>query len=407
MIDTRIQWLKELERVSSLVSAYQLSLTLKDVVYVERPAAQPVIFHDSDAYNVANSAPHNAIVADAVAALQGKMPEPAIQGLLNELTFRKTYGAFSEVMAYKWLGDAGVDFEAQVPMTKADVVNPNGSIIDGKVALAGRKTACFDIKAFGFVAHKIRLLQKRLEDKLPGKSVLIEGAWHVSIDTLQDLHDHPGFSALLAELQTASRATRGPLTLRAQNQQRITVSMHESDPLALAKQNRDYPMRFASQYARNMPFLLMFVIHPWFSQGELHQNFGSFVDTFTEELSRLAFFSFEGDKTFVEGIPREDAARLLSGLVFLNGWPAIGTDAPRPNPFCRIFLNGSAKHGLEVADLAQFKRAFGDGLLVKRLAQPGANARLLLTIGTGVIVAAALGSYRCGYRFLQLGEGSV
>lgn len=110
------------------------------------------------------------------------------------------------------------------------------------------------------------------------------------------------------------------------------------------------------------------MIHSWFSQGELHQNFGSFVDHFTQELSRLAFFSFAGDKTLVEGIPKGDAAELLSGLVFLNGWPETGTDAPRPNPFCRIFLNGRAKHALDVADFAQFQKAFGSGLVVKWLA---------------------------------------
>jgi hypothetical protein len=393
MIDTRIEWLTELERISSLVGAYQLSSTLKDAVYIQRPAGQPVIFHDSDAYNVANSPPHNAIVADAVAALQGRMTEQGIRSLLGELTSRKTYGAFSELVAYKWLGDASAPFEAQVPMSKDDVVNPNGSILDGKLTLAKGKIAGFDVKGFGFVAHKIKLLQERLEGKLPGQSVLIEGAWDVSIDTLQDLHDYTGFSALLAELQSASHAARGRLRFRVQNRQRVTISMHENDPIALAKQNRDYPMRFASQYTRKLPFMLIFVIHPWFSQGELHQNFASFVDRFTEELARLAFFSFAGDKTLAGGIPREKAAKLLSGLVFLNGWPETGTDAPRPNPFCRIFLNGGAKHGLTVDDFAQFKQAFGDGLVVTRLAKPGMDVRALAAIGAGAVFAAALASY--------------
>ncbi|KJC60073.1 hypothetical protein UP10_15510 [Bradyrhizobium sp. LTSPM299] len=386
MVDTRVQWLKELERLSSTIHGYGLSGTQKDVAYVTREGGQSV-FSDSDAFNVANSPPHNAIVVDAIDVLQGKMAESAIRVLLGELTFRKTYGAFSEVMAYKWFGDAGVDFVAQVPLTKTDVVNFNGSTLDGQVSLAGETKAYFDVKGFGFVAHKLKLLRERLETQLPGKSVLIEGDWNVSIDMLQDLHDHTGFSALLSELQGPGRATRGSLEFRAQQQRRITISAHASDPLSLARENRDYPLRFAGQYARNAPFLLVFVIHSWFSQGELHQNFGGFVDAFTKELSRLAFESFANDQTQLLGMSHADLTRLLSGLVFLNGWPAAGTDAPRPNPFCRIYLNGHAKHKLRVSHFAKFKEAFGDGLVVEEIPPPRRSSSLMAGVALLVIVA--------------------
>lgn len=367
MVDTRIQWLRELERLSPWMKTYNLSASFKECVYVDRPSGQPPRFHDEDAYSIANDSAHNAIVVDAIAALQGRLAVSSVSSLVGELTFRKTYGAFSELVAYKWLGDAKVDFTAQVPMTKAEVLNPNGSTIDGQMMLAGAKTACFDVKGFGFVAHKIKLLQKRLEEKFSGKSVLIEGAWDVSIETLQDLHDYTGFSALLSDLQNSALVKRGPLEFRVQNQQRVTVSMHASDPLALALDNREYPLRFASQYARNLPFLLVFVIHPWFSQGELHQNFSGFVDQFTNELSRLAFQSFRADSTVVEGITRADATKLLSGLVFLNGWPVSGTDAPRPHPFCRVFLNSFATHLLAPSDFVAFQAAFGNGIEIKAI----------------------------------------
>jgi hypothetical protein len=384
MIDTRMQWLTELERISSIIHSYRLSGTLKDTVYVDRQGAKPN-FLDSDAYNVANSDPHNLIVKESVDALQGKMPEPAIRALLGELTFRKTYGAFSELMAYKWFGDARVPFAGQVPATKLDVVNPNGSTLDGEVELADGATSYFDVKGFGFIAHKIKLLQERLEDKLTGQSVLIEGDWNLSIDALQDLHES-GFSKLLVELQTRGFAARAPLQFRAQKQQRVTISSHAVDPLKLARENRDYPLRFAGQYARNKPFMLVFVIHPWFSQGVLHQNFGNFVDIFTEELARLAFQSFAQDQTQEMSTTRAELTRLLSGLVFLNGWPPEGTDAPRPEPFCRIFLNGEAKHKLAVSQFAEFKEAFGDGVVVKRISRlPG-----LAGIATAMFVAVAV-----------------
>jgi hypothetical protein len=83
---------------------------------------------------------------------------------------------------------------------------------------------------------------------------------------------------------------------------------------------------------------------------------------------------------------RAELARLLSGLVFLNGWPPKGTDAPRPKPFCRILLNGEAKHKLAVSQFAEFKKAFGDGVVVKRISRsPG-----LAGIATAVLAAVAV-----------------
>jgi hypothetical protein len=390
MIDTRIQWLKKLERLSSTIHGYGLSGSLKDVIYVNRLGAKPD-FLDSDAFNVANSDPHNLIVKYAVDALQGKMPEPAVRALLSELTSRKTYGAFSELMAYKWLGDAGVPFAAQIPATNADVVNPHGSTLDGQVTLADGTMSYFDVKGFGFVAHKIKLLRERLEDKLPGQSVLVEGDWNVSIDVIQDLHEI-GFSQLLSDLQGMGRASRKPLEFRSQRQQQVTISVHAVDPLTLALENRDYPLRFAGQYARNQPFILIFVIHPWFSQGELHQNFGDFVDIFTEEMSRLAFQSFSEDQMPQMGMQRAELTRLLSGLAFLNGWPPEGTDAPRPKLFCRIFLNGDAKHRLRVSQFAAFKKAFGDDLIVKRISRSPNRSRIAMAAIT-VAAVGAIGVY--------------
>ena len=105
MIDTRNQWIAQLERLSPIIAAFGLTAELKkDATYVDRPPGQPAVCRDADAFNIANSLAHNTIVVDAVAILQRKVADPAIRSLLGELTFRKTYGAFSELAAYKWLG---------------------------------------------------------------------------------------------------------------------------------------------------------------------------------------------------------------------------------------------------------------------------------------------------------------
>ena len=155
-IDTRSQWLTQLERISPIIRGYNLSATLSDFTYVGRPAGKPKIWHDVDAFDFANSEAHNQSIADAVQALRRRMPQEAIRALLGELTLRKTYGAFSELVAYKWLGDAGVDFTAQVPMTGAQVVNPNGTVADGVVMLGRDNVVNVDVKGFRFVDHKMR-----------------------------------------------------------------------------------------------------------------------------------------------------------------------------------------------------------------------------------------------------------
>ena len=292
-----------------------------------------------------------------------------LRTLLGELTFRNTYGAFSELVAYKWLGDAKVDFTPQVPMTAADVLNPNGSIIDGRMILAGEKPVFFDVKGFGFHAHKIKLLQERLEEAFPGKRVLIEGTWDVSIGALQDLLEHKGYSQLVQDLKNPVLVRRGPLEFRTQDVRPVTMSSHTADPIQLANENRTYPLRFAGQYARKGPFVLVFVIHPWFSQGELHKNFAGFVDAFTRELARLAFLSFRNNSTLAAGVPRSQATKLLTGLAFLNGWPPEGTDVARPRPFCRIYLNESVTYALERTDFSCMEAVFGDDLTVEEIAE--------------------------------------
>jgi hypothetical protein len=151
------------------------------------------------------------------------------------------------------------------------VLKPNGSIIDSQMVLAGGKLVFFDVTGFGFHAHKIKLLQGRLEEAFPGKRVLIEGAWDVSIEALQGLLEHKGFSEFVQELKNPVVVRRGPLEFRTQDARSVTVSSHTADPIQLAYENRTYPFRFAGQYARKGPFMLVFVIHPWFSQA-MHQK---------------------------------------------------------------------------------------------------------------------------------------
>ena len=213
----------------------------------------------------------------------------------------------------------------------------------------------------------------------------------VSIDDVQALLDGLGFNALAAELQNTAVAQRGSLEFRLQDKQAMVVTHRLSNVRDLARANAAYPLRFTSQFACQNPFFLVFIIHPWFEGHTFHQNFANVTNSFGREIAANAFRSFVNDATLVEGIPRSEAIRLLSGIVFLNGWPSEGTDAPQPRPFARIFLNSSATHRLKVSDFSAFTRAFGDGVTVEQIDVPRAGGQAeptLVSEGRGVIDSA-------------------
>ncbi len=395
-IDTRHQWIAELERLSPIIKAYDLTRTTlkKDVVYIDRTLNGPDRTRDADAFNVANSEAHNVMIAEAVAALHGKMPDSAIRSLLGELTDKKTYGAFSEIVAYKWLSDAGVPFTAQVAMTGADVVNPNGTVADGQVTFPFGKIANLDIKGFGFVEHKTELLQRRLEKEFSGQFVQFGGDWSLSMDMLQDLHDHRGFSGLVADLKSTGRATRDALEIVVQKKRRLNVSTRSINFSTVAKLNEGYPYRFTSQFTRRHPFFLVFMIHPWFGGKTFNLNFVGTTDRTVKALATGAFQSFLTDTSLVEGITYAEASTLLSGLVFLDGWPETGTDAAQSRPFCRVYLNGGARNPLEVSDFEPFISVFGDGVVVERIDSPKPRiSTITLIAGAILIIAAAVLAY--------------
>ena len=173
----------------------------------------------------------------------------------------------------------------------------------------------------------------------------------------------------MAELAAGEVASRGPLRFRTEERKPVSISSSETDLVALANANRGYPLRFAGQFARNAPFMLFFVIHPWFSQGNMHQNFGGYVDAFTEKLAEVAFLSFRDDHAPIDGVPKSELAQHLSGIAFLNVWPDAETRGAGPSS--RIYLNPEARFPLEPSDFCAIEAAFGDDVRVKRISRPG------------------------------------
>jgi hypothetical protein len=247
------QWVDKIETLIPDVARLNLRRS-KDCRYAEIVSGKHV-FNDSDAFILSNSTAHDDLIRRCVVALQKKTGDADVKHLLGELTYRKTYGAFSEMAAYDWMAQAGIDFTPQVALGPADVVNPQGSPLDGKFLTNG-KTVFFDIKAFGFVEHLIAILKDKLEENVDGDEVMIQGGMAVSIDDVQDLIEQPGFDRLLKELRSKSWAQRRTLTFLKRQRRQVSVSVLDLDLKKLAAENREYPLRSGSQFARRAPFIL-------------------------------------------------------------------------------------------------------------------------------------------------------
>jgi hypothetical protein len=361
-IETQHQWVEKIEALSPVV----VNLNLKrktDYAYVEHTNGKH-LFNDVDAYNFSNSDLHDEMLTRAIFHLHKKTGTKLLKDLLGELTFRKTYGAFSEIAAYDWLARHEIEFEPQVPLSGADVVNPNGSSVDGRLKL-GTVTAYFDIKGFGFYEHKVRILKKKLETEFQTEQLTVEGGIFGSIDSIQDLLEKAGFDSLVSDLKRSKSAVRGALQFHLRPKRRVSISIIEPDPTRSAENNRDYVINFGEQYTRNDPFLLFFVIHPWFSNGSLHQNFSNYTDNFCKTLARLTFKSFGDDKTILYGIEKCELAKLLSGVAFINVWPeksSMGKGASS-----RVFLNTAAQNPLGPKDFSMLQQRMGGDLIVQEV----------------------------------------
>jgi hypothetical protein len=358
-ITSQHEWVGKIERI--LPTTVALNLRRKtDVKYVESVSGKP-IWSEADAYNFANSTLHDPILYRAVPVLEVKAGKDFVAHLLGELTYRKTYGAFSEMAVYDWMDQAGIDYTPQVKRTAREVMNRNGSTIDGKIA-GPTQDIFFDIKGFGFVEHKIKLLKERLEKDALGDEVIVEGIIAASIDDIQSLLEKAGYDALKDELALAKKVRRGSLVFTRRPRRRVSWSMSEPDPERIAVQNREYALRFGSQFQRTAPFMLFFVVHPWFSQGSLHQNFSGYTDRFCLELSRQTFVTFNSDLTLREGVPTADLVKLLSAIAFINVWPEIVSKGRGPQS--RIYLNRHATHKLDATEFAGPKERLGTDLLI-------------------------------------------
>ncbi|MDR3571759.1 MAG: hypothetical protein P4L81_06230 [Candidatus Pacebacteria bacterium] len=343
MCDTRHDWITLLAGLSPVVAALNLTTTLKDELYYNRSKNMVL---QKDAFNLSSSKPHN----DAIASWLNHLAAMGVGNgymtkALTDLTSRNTIGTFCELSAYGALLDHNIPFLIQIAQSPSAILNPNGSDLDGCLQLLG--DVFFDVKAFGLQEHLIDLLVERLQTDLgPSIFVAAEGSKDVSIATLSDLLGGNSYATLISELMANNIAKRSLLEFRLKPLAIVQMSSGTYDPYRQAEECADYAFRFAKQFMRHKPFILVFVMHPWLGGLSLHTNFAGGTDKFLRSFARRTFMQFLRDtKNKHFNLTRRTVSRLLSGMLVISAWQGKGTDAPTTPPK-RLFLNPRAKNPL-------------------------------------------------------------
>ena len=222
------------------------------------------------------------------------------------------------------------------------VLNPNGCIIDG---LFNEREIFFDIKAMGFNKYVENQFCQRLEGKLNGFKVMIDGSIDVAIKDIEKFA-FGQINQIQKDLESGGRKYIPELrwTIRAELPRKVMMTIQESNPYALAEENRFYPFKTAGQFTQHAPFVLIFTYAAQFNIY-LFTNFASSTDITLRALARRAFMQLETDLTPVQqfdsqtasGIQLGDASRLLSALLFIN----------IDNDDACLYLNPRARHPLK------------------------------------------------------------
>jgi hypothetical protein len=348
MLKTSHEWIRKLAAESMAIAQMQLEIII------------PNIDLDADAFNLANCDAHCRLISRAIDELTSNnfSSNKDARDLLCNLIKKNTYGTFAELAAYEWLIRCHVRITTQVKMTSSDVLSENGSTLDGKI---NHNNTYFDVKAFGFNGQLARRLKERLEEEITDEQVFIEESWDISIEKFSELIESA--PRIAVDLRRERMLQFGRLRIRLETKKPVSVSSHIIEPYCLAKENALYPFKFAKQFTRNNPFILIFVIHPWFNNLSIHDDFAGTDTTFTRSLARRAFMQFTSDSTPVnsicDNVPSEitfaDASHLLSAIFFVNVWPL---DAD-PNMTYRLpswlYLNPRARHRITRQQVRYFQ----------------------------------------------------
>ncbi|BBP00214.1 hypothetical protein [Sulfuriferula nivalis] len=347
-ISTTGDWIDKLAAASDVISAMNLKSLIKNSQL------------NNNALNLASCDAHCNLIVRATDELVKKRfsTNKNTSDLLCNLIGKNTYGAFAELAAYDWLARCYTTIDTQIHMPANEVLSKNGSTLDGKIKLY---ETYFDVKAFGFNGHLVQRLKELLEDLIPNEQILIEESWDISSEKLQELIKSA--SSIAVELKEKNMMQFGRLKIRLVQKSPVSISSRIIDPYLLAQENALYPFKYAKQFTKNAPFVLIFVIHPWFNSLAIHNDFSGIDTAFTRSLARRAFMQFSTDMTpantvcssVADDVTLSDASCLLSAIFFVNVWPLDADSSIAHQMPSWLYLNPRARHRISVNQLSLYR----------------------------------------------------
>ncbi|MBX9645530.1 MAG: hypothetical protein K2X57_00565 [Xanthobacteraceae bacterium] len=341
--------IKELEPPSPKIAALDLCSTIQD----EQIDGERSIFGNN----------HDEIRMVGRSAEKLLVSQAALRKMMTDLLSQKNfYGQLCEFAVYDWLQRNEAGFQVQIPLTGAEVLNRNGTDIDG---LFEGRDVYFDIKGFGFEAYVREKFRAKLESMVNKGRITIDGARDNAVKDIEGAFRK--LKDLTTELHQAGIAKIPELdwTLRTSTSS-LTVEMNTVDPYWTAEENWYYPFKTARQFHRGAAFVLVFAFSPTFN-GLMSVNFEGSTDVVLRSLARRAFLQTKGDATPISKLdPAADptlsldqAAQLLSGILFLNfandkSWLFLNPRAARPlkKDFVPQIFDFMLPHGMAIDDFA-------------------------------------------------------
>ncbi len=318
----------------------------------------PITLETPITYSLANSKAIAASLAGVLAhvrSITGVRP-CLVTTLFKNLTQESTAsGYLAQLQGYGWLIDQGTSFEPEV--AHAATLRGREIDLDGRIDVLAHPVF-FEIKSFGFEPDLRATFARRLESKFPGYTFTIDGSGNhgpdaVNAEAFVPLRHHLVTLASAEQLDipalqwTVRKRKKGPGARFAE---------HEYDPVALAHENRWVPLQYASQFATDATYILIFVLPDGIGSSLLKINiFGSLRDL----ANRIATHLFETEvtnaaqaSTFDNSLPPTvtvtQAIAHLSGIAFIS--PQAG--------FAALHLNRQAAHPLSIEEACRLARGW-------------------------------------------------
>jgi len=329
----------EMEVRSSIISSMTLKNKLRDIILTGS------LFNFANTPKDLNSMCRS---VDSLVGHSGLTLNDAEHTVINLLKDRHFYGSFCELAAYDWLDRHSASHKAQVLLQANDVLNPNGCTIDGKFEFY---EAYFDIKGFGMQLYLMDIFKQKLQPYAEGLTITIDGPLDVAV---KDIDKY----ALGAIAKLKNKLTLGSVNLikelswsiKVVNPHCTTISEHSNNPYVFAELNRYYPFKTSRQFTRNAPFVLVFPYSSYFN-NILTRNVFDTTDIALRALARRCFIQLTSDNAPLyphddstdKGLTVADAAKLVSGLLFIN----LDDDG------AWMFLNPRAQHKLNEYEIKQ------------------------------------------------------